>query len=85
MYEWKWDKKKKLSLPNADTKVLFKSLAEKLKLVFPELVFSNQTPYIKNPDISEYGRLISDMIQNLDILDILSYYVTMVQIRRLIF
>lgn len=67
------------------TKILFKLLAEKLKLAFPELLFSSQTSYIKNPCISEYGRLISDVIQIFDILDILSFYVTVVQIRRLIF
>ena len=65
--------------------ILCKLLAENLKLLFPELVLSIQTPYIKNPCINKYGRLISDVIQILDILDILGYYDTMVHIRRLIF
>ena len=36
-----------VSLLNVDTKVLSKSLAEKLKHVLPELISSNQTAYVK--------------------------------------
>ena len=51
-----------ISLLNVDTKILSKSLAQKLKHVLPEPVSSNQTAYVKNRCISEKGRLISDVI-----------------------
>ena len=66
-----------ISLLNVDTKILSKSLAEKLKHVLPELISSNQTAYVKNRCISESGRLISDVIEMCDILDIPGYLVTM--------
>ena len=66
-----------ISLLNVDTKILSKSLAEKLKNVLPELISSNQTAYVKNRCISESGRLISDVIEMCDILDIPGYLVTM--------
>ena len=65
-----------ISLLNVDTKILSKSLAEKLKHVLPELISSNQTAYVKNRCISESGRLISDVIEMCDILDIPGYFVT---------
>ena len=37
-----------VSLFNVDTKILSKSLAEKLKNILPELISSNQTAYVKN-------------------------------------
>ena len=58
-------------------KTLSKSLAEKLKNVLPELISSNQIAYVKNRCISESGRLISDVIEMCDILDIPGYLVTM--------
>ena len=66
-----------ISLVNVDTKILSKSLAEKLKSALPELISSNQTAYVKNRCISESGRLISDVIEMCDILDISGYLVTM--------
>ena len=66
-----------ISLLNVDTKILSKSLAGKLKNVLPELISSNQTAYVKNRCISESGRLISDVIEMCDILDIPGYLVTM--------
>ena len=66
-----------ISLLNVDTKVLSKSLAEKLKHVFPELISSDQTVYVKNRCISESDRLISDVIEMYDLLDIPGYLVTM--------
>ena len=50
---------------------------EKLKNVLPELISSNQTAYVKYRCISESGRLISDVIEMCDILDIPGYLVTM--------
>ena len=66
-----------VSLLNVDTKILSKSLAEKLKHVLPELISSNQTAYVKNRYISKSGRLISDVIEMCHILDISGYLVTM--------
>ena len=66
-----------ISLLNVDTKILSKSLAEKLKSALPELISSNETAYVKNRCISESGRLISDVIEMCDILDISGYLVTM--------
>ena len=66
-----------ISLLNVDTKILSKSLAEKLKHVLPELISSNQTAYVKNRYISKSGRLISDVIEMCHILDISGYLVTM--------
>ena len=48
-----------------------------MKNVLPGLISSNQTVYVKNRCISESGRLISDVIQMWDTLDIAGYLVTM--------
>ena len=58
--------------------ILSKSIAEKLKHVLCELISCNQTACVKNTRISENGRLIFDVIEMCDILDILGYLVTMV-------
>ena len=66
-----------ISLLDVDTKILSKSLVEKLKNVLPELISSNQTGYVKNQCMSESSRLISDVIEMCNILDIPGYLVTM--------
>ena len=66
-----------ISLLHVNTKIRSKSLAEKSKNVLPELISSNQAAYVKNRCISESGRLISDVIEMCDILDIPGYLVTM--------
>ena len=48
-----------------------------MKHVLPKLISSNQRPYVKNQCISETGRLISDVIEICDILDIPGNLVTM--------
>ena len=48
-----------------------------MKYVLLELISSNQTAYVKNHCISEHGRLISNVIEMCDILDIPGYLVTM--------
>ena len=72
----KYRDKKPISLLNFDTKILSKSLAEKLKHVLHELISSNQTAYLINRCISENGRVNSDVIEMWDILDIRGYLVT---------
>ena len=48
-----------------------------MKNVLPGLISSNQAAYVKNRCISESGRLISDVTQMCDTLDIAGYLVTM--------
>ena len=59
-------------LLNIDTKILSKSLAEKLKHVLPE-----QEAYVKNLCICKSGRIISDINEICNILDIHGYVATM--------
>ena len=77
----KKDKGKKLiknwrpiSLLNVDTKLISKVLAERLKKVLPSLKSKNQTAYVKGRFISEGGRLVSD------ILDILEIFILVLEI-----
>ena len=65
-----------ISLLNVNIKILSKSLAEKLTHNLPELISSNHTTYVKNWCINESGRLISNVIEMYDVLDILGYPVT---------
>ena len=48
-----------------------------MKHVLSKLISSNQTAYIKNYCLSESGRLISEVIEMCDILDIPDCLVTM--------
>ena len=48
-----------------------------MKNVLPELVSSNQTAYVKNRCISVSGRLISDVIEMCDVLDIPGFLIAM--------
>ena len=66
-----------VSLLNVDTKILSKLLAEKLKHAVLELISSNQTVYVKNRCINESGRLIFDVTEICDVLDIPGYLVIM--------
>ena len=52
-------------------------MQKKLKNVLLGLISSNQTAYVKHRRISESGRLISDVIEMCDILDIPGYLITM--------
>ena len=47
-----------------------------MKHVLPERISSNQKTYVKNRCISKSGRLISDVIEIYDILDIHGYLTT---------
>ena len=53
-----------------DTKFISKVLAEKLKNVLPSLISSDQTAYAKGRFISEGVRLISDVLEICDNLQI---------------
>ena len=48
---------------NVDVKILSKILAKRLKEVLPCLISAQQTAYVKNRNIGESGRLISDITE----------------------
>ena len=52
-----------MTLLNVDLKIISKALSEKPKKVLPDLISSQQTVYVKNRNISERGRLISDVTE----------------------
>ena len=62
---------------NVDSKRISKALLEKLKEVLPDLIPSQQAPYVKNRHIGESGRLISDIIEITKIRKIGGFLVTM--------
>jgi len=66
-----------ISLLNVDTKILSKTIATKLKTVLPTLVRSDQTAYVPGRFIGESCRLISDVIETADKLNIEGWLVTM--------
>ena len=59
-----------------DTKLISKVLAEKLKNVLPSLISSDQTAYAKGRFISEGVRLISDVLEICDNLQIKGFLMT---------
>ena len=66
-----------ISLLNVDTKILSKTIASKLKTVLPSLVTADQTAYVPGRFIGESCRLISDVIEIADKLNIEGWLVTM--------
>ena len=66
-----------ISLLNVDYKILSKALASRLKKILPTLITSQQTAYISNRYIGENGRLISDIIEMTEKLNIGGFLVAM--------
>ena len=66
-----------ISLINYDSKLLSKTLAERLKLALPFLVSSDQTAYVKDRFMGESVRLISDILEVTKSLNIDGYILTM--------
>ena len=65
-----------ISLLNIDHKIISKLFATRLKDVLPSLISSKQTAYIAKRFIGEGGRLISDLLEMSDKLNIKGYLVT---------
>ena len=63
-------------MPNTDLKFFSKALAAKLKYVLRSLITLQQTAYVQNRCIGETGRLISDILDISDKLNIDGYLVT---------
>ena len=61
---------------NLDLKILSKALATRIKQVLPSIISSEQTAYVKNRFIGEGGRLISDIIEISDTLNLNGFMVT---------
>ena len=59
-----------ISLLNVDMKLIWKVLASRLKSVNSTRVNENQVAYVNNRFISESGRLISDVLEITNSLDI---------------
>ena len=58
-----------------DTKLISKVLAEKLKNVLPSLISSDQIAYVKGRYISEGTRLISDVLEICDKLQVKGFLI----------
>ena len=65
-----------ISLLNVDLKIVSKALAKRIKDVLPSIIGSEQTAYVKNRFIGEGGRLISDILEVSDTLNLNGYMVT---------
>ena len=65
-----------ISLLNVDTKLVSKTLASRLKNILPSIISHQQTAYVKNRNISESGRLISDILDICNNQNINGYMVT---------
>ena len=65
-----------IALLNVDYKVIAKALATRLKKSLPKLISFQQKAYVKNRFIGEGGRLISDMLETSESLNLKGYIVT---------
>ena len=54
------------TLLNSDCKIIAKILAERLKVVLPKLIHSDQKGLVKGRNISEANRLLQDVIEYTD-------------------
>ena len=57
-----------------DSKLISKTLALRLKNILPSLISPNQTAYVKNRFVSEGGRLISDIMDVSEHLNIEGFF-----------
>ena len=66
-----------ISLINYDAKLLSKAMAERLKLVLPFLINHDQTAYVADRFLGESVRLISDVLEITEALNIEGFLLTM--------
>ena len=66
-----------ISLLNTETKLISKVLGERLKNVLSCLISLDQTAYVKRRFISEGGRLISNVLEMCDKLQIKGFLMTL--------
>ena len=65
-----------ISLLSVDYKIIAKALATRLKETQPKRIYFQQTAYVKNRLIGEGGRLISDILEMIESLNLKGYIVT---------
>ena len=65
-----------ISLLNTDMKLITKVLASRIKQVMPSLISFNQTAYVENRFIGESGRLIADILDITETLNLPGFLVT---------
>ena len=65
-----------ISILNVDYKIIAKALATRLKETLPKPISFQQTAYVKNRFIGEGGRLISDILEMSESLNLKGYIVT---------
>ena len=65
-----------ISLLNVDTKILSKCMASRLIPVLPTIISADQTAYVKGRFIGESIRLISDVLEMTQALNIPGYLLT---------
>ena len=65
-----------ISLLNADYKIIAKALATRLKETLPKLISFQETAYVENRFVGEGGRVISDILEMSESLNLKGYIVT---------
>ena len=65
-----------ISLINYDTKILHKTLADRLREVLPSLISCDQTAYVKDRFLGESVRLISDILETTKTFNIEGFMLT---------
>ena len=69
----KWLKKRPISWLNVDVKLISNVVSNRIKNLLPNLISNNQNAYVAYRFISEGGRLISDILEMTDILNMEDY------------
>ena len=65
-----------ISLLNVDVKLISKVLSNRIKNLLRNLISTSKNAYVTNRFISEGGRLISDILEMIDILNMEGYLLT---------
>ena len=65
-----------ISLLNVDVKLISKVLSNRIKNLLPNLISNNQNAYVANRFLSKGSRLISDILEMTDIVNVEGYLLT---------